>query len=313
MDPEHGTELLWAPGRRGDLNLARIVDHAVAVADAEGLAAVSMRRVAERLGFTSMSLYRHVPGKAELVGLMRERVLGEWAPSGQGHVDGPPDTATDDDLPWRTAVEAWAREGMELHRRHPWLAEASGARQVPGPNAVAGFERALTAMARTGLPPAEVVAAVALVGDYVEGAAAQESERARAEQTSGLSHEEWWGERESLFEELDERYPTLNRLYAEGAYESPPDAFEYGLARVLDGIQTRVRDESRDESKGVAHTTECVECGRPVAYTGFGRPKDYCSPACRQRAYRSRRGPLSLRSAPGSGRSSGPSAPSTRA
>lgn len=281
MEPERGTELLWAPGRKGDLNLERIVDRAVELADEKGLGGVSMRRLAERLGFTSMALYRHVRGKAELVALMRERVLGEW----EQRV-GVRFPATDRSLSWRSAIEAWARQGLELHRRHPWLGESSGEREVPGPNAVAGFERALAAMARTGLPAAEVVAAVTLVGDHVESAAAREAERARAERDSGVDHRRWWGARSSLFDRLD-HYPTLTRLYSEGAYECPPDRFEYGLARVLDGIASRIRDETRDET-GSGRDGRCPVCGQAIEHTGSGRPRTYCSRACRQRAYRDR-------------------------
>ena len=282
MDPERGTELLWTQGRRGDLNLERIVDQGVELAEAEGLAGVSMRRVAERLGYTSMALYRHVPGKAELIALMRERVLGRWR-----RLEAPTDPAAGEHTAWRPAIESWARRGMELHRRHRWLTESTGERHVPGPNAVAGFERALAAMAGSGLPPAEVVAAVTLVGEHVESTAAKEAERARSERDSGLGHEEWWASRESLFDRLDP-YPTLNRLYAEGAYDDPPDQFEYGLARVLDGIAARIRDEISDEYRAESGK-QCGVCGRAVGRTGSGRPREYCSQACRQRAYRSRR------------------------
>ncbi|MEV4187163.1 TetR/AcrR family transcriptional regulator, partial [Streptosporangium canum] len=132
VDPERSTELLWGTRSRRGLSLERIVRAAIELADAEGLAAVSMRRVAERLGFTTMSLYRHVPGKAELVDLMRDEVMG-----------GEPDAGADRRPGWRAELEAWARDGLALYRRHPWLAEPSGTRRVPGPNAVAGFERAL--------------------------------------------------------------------------------------------------------------------------------------------------------------------------
>ncbi|MBB6171676.1 AcrR family transcriptional regulator [Nocardiopsis mwathae] len=244
------------------------------LADTEGVAAVSMRRLAERLGYTTMALYRHVPGKAELLALMRDEVLGESAaePGAVRRATG-----------WRAELEAWAREGMALHERHPWLAETGDARQVPGPNAVAGFEHGLSIVAQTGLPPAQVVAAVNLVGGFVESTARQAAAAARAQERTGVSDEEWWSGRDSLFAHLDHRYPTLNRLYREGAYDAPPDPFEFGLQRVLDGVEALICDERRDEK-------ECGACGRPVAVGPAGRPREYCSRACQQRAYRKRRG-----------------------
>ncbi|CAM3423479.1 TetR/AcrR family transcriptional regulator [Kibdelosporangium persicum] len=265
-DPERSTELLWGTRARRGLDLDTIVRTAIDLADREGLGAVSMRRVAEVLGFTTMSLYRHVPGKAELLDLMRDAVT----------------TPPGDEQPadWRSGLEAWARAGLALYQRHPWLIESSGPRAVPGPNAVAQFERALSIVAATGLPPAQIVAVVTLVGGFVESAARQVVHTIAAERESGLTHEEFWGARDSLYEHLD-RYPTLSRIYEQGGYDEPLDPFEFGLQRVLDGVATLVRDEKRDESW-------CVVCGDPVAVTGKGRPKEYCSRACQQKAYRKR-------------------------
>src|SRR3954447_23938791 len=81
-------------GPKPALTLDRIADAAIAVADAEGLAAVSMQRVAADLGYTKMSLYRYLPGKAELVAAMLERGIG-----------GPPATVPGG---WRAALTGWA-------------------------------------------------------------------------------------------------------------------------------------------------------------------------------------------------------------
>jgi AcrR family transcriptional regulator len=271
QDPERSTELLWGAKPRRGLNLESIVGTAVALADTDGLAAVSMRRVAEELGFTTMSLYRHVPSKAELVDLMRDAAMA----SAPGADDSP------DDVPhWRAELAAWARDGLALYRKHPWLVEASGPRSVPGPNGVARFERALAAARRANLAPAQIVAVVTLLGGFVESAARQVVQIASAEQQSGVSHEEWWGARDSLYEHLDQ-YPTLTWIYEQRGYDDPLDPFEFGLERVLDGIAALVRDENRDE-------TVCVVCGTPVATGSRGRPRAYCSRACQQRAYRKR-------------------------
>ncbi|MCC8251646.1 TetR/AcrR family transcriptional regulator [Saccharothrix luteola] len=263
-DPDRSVELLW--DGRGGLSLDAIVGAAVEVADAEGLTGLSMRKVAERLGFTTMSLYRHVPGRDHLVDLMRDAVLGD-----------PPSARR---RGWRSDLEAFAWHSWELRKLHPWLAEVPG-RSVPGPNALAHYEHALSILVDTGLTPAEVVAAVGLVGRLVDAEASALVEAARAERGTGVSDEEWWGARDTLFAHFD-RYPTLTRLWETGGYDQP-DPFGFGLARVLDGIELliRQRDEKRDES--------CQVCGRPVAQPASGRPRSYCSRACQQRAYRSRR------------------------
>ncbi|GAA1530863.1 TetR/AcrR family transcriptional regulator [Actinomadura kijaniata] len=275
-NPDHVVELLWrAPEARPrpGLSLDRIVRAGVELADAEGLAGLSMRKVAERLGFTTMSLYRHVPGREQLVDLMCDAVAGETAITGDAGGDG-----------WRARLEACVRSGWELRRRHPWLTEARGGRRVPGPHTLAVYERMLGAVADTGLPPAEVIAVVGLVGRFVDSEALLLLESARAERRSGVSDEDWWGGRDALFERLHD-YPTLTRLWEEGGFDRPEDPFEFGLARLLDGIELLIqqRYETRDENAG------CVVCGTPVGRSASGRPRTYCSSSCRQRAYRRRR------------------------
>ncbi|MBN6041209.1 TetR/AcrR family transcriptional regulator [Amycolatopsis sp. 195334CR] len=277
-DPERAIELLWGarePDRPG-LSLGRIVAAAIEVADAEGLGALSMRKVAERFGTTTMSLYRYVPGKAELVELMRDAVYGE----------APLEPA--DGLDWRTGLERWARRAWGIHQRHPWLVYSAGSRRLPGPNIMAGYDHALDVAARGGLAPAQVIAVVNLVGGFVESVARQAGETAELQRRTGISHERWWSERESLFERLD-AYPALARLWESGGMDEPLDPFEFGLRRTLDGVQALVdsagREVIRDENGGA----KCVVCGKPVAGGGRGRPRDYCSRACQQRAYRRRR------------------------
>uniref|UniRef100_UPI0013B3F03A TetR/AcrR family transcriptional regulator n=1 Tax=Nonomuraea lactucae TaxID=2249762 RepID=UPI0013B3F03A len=119
-DPDHGVELLWRQDGgeepRQGLSLGRIVRVAVELADAEGLAGLSMRKVAERLGFTTMSLYRHVPGRDQLVDLMSDAVMAEAAGSlpamrEDSEAGGPAGG-------WRARLEAGARAGWELRKRH---------------------------------------------------------------------------------------------------------------------------------------------------------------------------------------------------
>ncbi|MFI6741362.1 TetR/AcrR family transcriptional regulator [Nonomuraea sp. NPDC050451] len=274
-DPE--VELLWREQDREPrpgLSLVRIVRAAVEIADAEGLEGLSMRKVADRLGFTTMSLYRHVPGRDQLVDLMVDEVYGEGAgtpeepEAGQG---------------WRERLEAAARQGWRLRERHPWLAEVRGTRHLPGPNGVAHYDHMLSTLTGTGLTPSEVIAVVGMLGRFVDAEALTLAETRREERRSGVSEQDWWGSRDALYERLD-RFPTLSRLWEEGGWDHPEDSFEFGLRRQLDGIEAliRERDESRDESSG------CLECGTPLEPAPSGRPRVYCSRACQQRAYRKR-------------------------
>jgi hypothetical protein len=219
-----------------------------------------------------MSLYRHVPGRDQLVDLMVDEVLGE-------HPDDVPEAAG-----WRARLEAGARQAWRIRRRHPWLAEVRGTRHLPGPNAVAHYDFMLSTLTGTALTPAEVIAVVGLVGRFLDAEALHLLEIRHEERRSGVPEEQWWGARDALYDRLY-GYPTITRLWEAGGWDAPEDSFEFGLRRLLDGVQVLIddRDESRDE------TAACVECGRPLAGTAAsGRPRVYCSRACRQRAYRKR-------------------------
>ncbi|QVQ52818.1 TetR/AcrR family transcriptional regulator C-terminal domain-containing protein [Spiractinospora alimapuensis] len=267
-DPDLDVELLWRP-RRG-LDLERIVHAAVEVADEDGLEGMSMRKVAERLGFTPMSLYRHVPGRDQLIDLMLDGAMARL-----------PDPPTEGD--WRSRLETCLTQGWELTRRHPWLAEARGTRRLPGPNTVARYERMLAILADTSLPPAEVIAALNVVSRFVDAEATALLEAARAERDGGGTDEEWWDARRSLFDQLD-AHPTITALWEAGGWDDPVDTFTFGLARLLDGLEARIktheqlRDEMRDEN--------CRVCGTPIDQPDSGRRRRYCSRACQQRAYR---------------------------
>jgi AcrR family transcriptional regulator len=243
-DPARSMALLWGtqpPPTRGPkpgLSVERIVGTAVGLADAEGLAALTMRRVADRLGVGTMSLYTYVPGKAELLDLMLDTVLGELA-AADGEAGG-----------WRDRLERSAREHWALYQRHPWVLQVSGARALLGPNETAQFEASLDAVSGVGLSGKEMVLVVSLVTGYVRGAAQGAVEAAHAAQHTGVTDEQWWAAREPIFDKYFDRsrYPTLTGLEQEGAFrpsegdldynlQNALDSFEFGLQRVLDGIE----------------------------------------------------------------------------
>jgi AcrR family transcriptional regulator len=257
-DPERTMALLWgrAPtptrGPKQRLALDDVVAAAVAIADADGLAAVSMRKVAERLGHSAMSLYTYVPGKAELLDLMLDRVLGEL-PTQYDLAGG-----------WRKAVEQCARDGWALYERHPWMLQIASSRAVLGPHELDSYEAQLTLFDGLGLTAVEVVRAVGAVSGFVRGAAKTVADARAAEKATGQSDDDWWNARSPLLDELTtdvwpERYPTSTRLAAEHAFDqldrdpddATPylvkdalDAFEFGLQRLLDGIEALIARRS---------------------------------------------------------------------
>ncbi|MFG3659282.1 TetR/AcrR family transcriptional regulator [Streptomyces sp. NPDC047706] len=228
-------ELLWDTGRRPSrgpkpgLTLERIVEAAVRVADAEGLDAVSMRRVAAELGTGAMSLYRYVPGKGELLDLMLDRVQRP-SPDPSGLGDG-----------WRAALEALGRATLDLYRRHPWLLHVNQSRPILGPAAIEGMERVLTRIRPMGLSDRELVSAIILVDSYVVGAARTQVHQQEAERRTGLTDAEFWQAQVPVLEKVmaSGRYPVMASL-DEDTWGPDFDHFEFGLQRILDGLETIV-------------------------------------------------------------------------
>ncbi|MEU0738267.1 TetR/AcrR family transcriptional regulator [Streptomyces sp. NPDC006134] len=229
-------ELLWDVGPRPSrgpkpgLTLDRIVEAAVRVADAEGLEAVSMRRVATELGTGAMSLYRYVPGKAELLDLMLDRVQ---RPSGDP--DGPGDGS------WRSALETMARGTLALYRRHPWLLHVNQSRPILGPGALDGMEKVLARIKPMGLSDPELVSAIIMIDGYVAGAARTQVYQEEAERKSGLTTAEFYAAQAPVLEKVmtTGRYPVLASL-AEDTWSPAFDHFEFGLRRILDGLEVLV-------------------------------------------------------------------------
>lgn len=224
-------EFLWdgraqpTRGPKPALSLDRIADAAIAVADAEGLAAVSMQRVAADLGYTKMSLYRYLPGKAELVAVMVERVM-----------DDPPAL---DPAQGRESLAAWTRALMAAFLRHPWsLAATVGARPI-GPRELGWMESALTVLAGLPLSGAERLdAMVVLVGHA----------RALAEQITGAQGDPEQG-LAAVVQRHSEGFPQVAAAMAEAAEKGERDqAFDFGLARILDGLDVLIARRAVDGS-----------------------------------------------------------------
>src|SRR5689334_7464548 len=162
-------EILWrdAPPVRRTRGLSRdrIVAAAIELVEAEGLAALSMARLAERLGCGTMSLYRHVANKNELLTFMLST-----AP------DPPP--KPEDPSNWRGALGDWAVGLWAVYHRHPWVLQTAAAGPPLDPGQLAWLDAGLAALGDTGLTERDKLAAVMAVLHYVRGAAALSIEAA---------------------------------------------------------------------------------------------------------------------------------------
>jgi AcrR family transcriptional regulator len=211
-----------APRRRGPRprhTRQEVVRAAVALADAEGLDAVTIRAVARRLGTGVMSLYSYVPDKQTLVYDMVEEVSGELGlPEPAGH--------------WRADMHLLAGAQRALLRRHPWLIEATSHLQPLGPGTLAVLEFALGALEPTGLPAAARLEAFAMVNGFVialvrtERAAVPDPAQAAAQVVR--------------LQELlaTGKYPRFAAALGEGGPAAADPAAQFGplLDRILDGL-----------------------------------------------------------------------------
>ena len=196
------------------LTVERIVAAAIELADEDGLAAVSMARVAERLGFTTMSLYRHVRNKEELVWRMLDGALGP---------------APELEIPdWRTGMERWAREFRARLLRHPWGIDIPITGQLPSLSQVSWLNRGLEALSSTPLHPGEQADLVLLLNGYVFWSVRLETSLSAAPPQPLIPVEI----------DLD-AFPHVRSAVRVGAFEdeyTDDQNFQSGLDRVLDGM-----------------------------------------------------------------------------
>ncbi|MFB6825975.1 TetR/AcrR family transcriptional regulator C-terminal domain-containing protein [Streptomyces virginiae] len=234
-----------APGTEPELTVERIVRAAVEIADAEGLAALSMRGVAARLGVAPMSTYRYVPGKEELILLMADAAYGEEFPA---------DAAGD----WRARIEVGGRTLWGLYRKHPWLARiGSLTRPLLVPNLLVHGEWMLGALDGHGLEPTALFDIHVLLYSHVHGLAAHLELEADAEATTGQSEDQWMDSRAPVLRELVDsgRFPTFAKVVGsfEDGYDLRLDAlFELGLRALLDGLTPVVEGSGRSRGPGPA-------------------------------------------------------------
>ncbi|MBU8899026.1 TetR/AcrR family transcriptional regulator C-terminal domain-containing protein [Corallococcus sp. M34] len=218
-DPERG------------LTRERIVRVAIEMADAEGLSALSMRGVASRLEVSTMSSYRHVRDKEELVLLMADAAFGAYV-----YPQVPPEG-------WRAQLELAGRALWSLFRRHPWLAQLSPlSRPLPLPGLLAHAEWSLRALKALRLEGAALLDAHVLLFSHMQGLASNLEREAQAEAATGLSDDQWGAAHEPALKSVAEsgRFPVfaalLRELPAEGYTLNLDALFEQGMKALLDGF-----------------------------------------------------------------------------
>ena len=244
-DPRRTIELLWGVrrrrrGPRPSLSGDQIVAKAIELTDRDGLGGLSMRRLADELGITAMSLYGYVPSKAELLDVMADRAYGEITSRG------------DPAAPWQARLAALARQHWALLLSHPWLLHIAASRPLLGPNVTALYDAELAAVDGLGLTDIEMDLIVSLLDDYVRGAARGAAEAAEAQARTGMSDQQWWEAYGPLLAEVLDpaRYPTAVRVGSAvgaeyGAAHDQARSFRFGLERIIDGIGAFINAASR--------------------------------------------------------------------
>jgi AcrR family transcriptional regulator len=224
-------ELLWqlrerpTRGPKPSLTLERIAAAAMAIADAGGLDALSMQRVAADLGLTKMALYRYVAGRDELVAVMVDAAVGE-----------PPNLAREAGG-WRGKLTAYARLLWETWDRHPWIPGATVGARVMGPNEVGWVESAVRVLAETGLDGPAQLNAVQLLSGHIRNAQAG---GARGSLPWSADHRLDSAMADLLHAQRD-RYPAVTAA-VDGAADTDTDARMFGLDCILDGLEMLIRD-----------------------------------------------------------------------
>ncbi|MEU7677557.1 TetR/AcrR family transcriptional regulator C-terminal domain-containing protein [Micromonospora taraxaci] len=216
------------PNRLVPLDRERIVAAAIALADEDGLDAVSVRKVAARLGAGPMRLYGYIATKDELFDLMVDEIYSEILPAEQ-----PGD--------WREALRVLAHRTRQTALRHNWLADLLGGRPALGPNALVVTEATLAAL--DGLADIDtVMRAVETVSAYFTGAIRREVANLRAERATGLSKQDWQRASGPHVTRMlaTGRFPALARAVHDGTDVDAETSFATGLEWVLDAIAAKL-------------------------------------------------------------------------
>lgn len=236
------SELLWersAPtrGPKPAFTPEDVVRAAMAIADGEGLAAMTMQAVAATLGLTTMAVYRYFPSKEALYDAIVDAGMGE------------PPAPIDPSGEWRAEVARWAHAKRSMLIARPWLAELPFVAAPHGPNWLLWLEAVAKPLARTGLRGQEIGQMLSIIDGYTRGASDTAISLARA-RARGTSDEEWAA---AVGADLgraigDARFPAFAAIItapSDGRPWTLEESFDFGLQRVLDGIELYVKSAVR--------------------------------------------------------------------
>ncbi|PJJ56955.1 regulatory TetR family protein [Mumia flava] len=252
--PAHRFVPLWEspePSRRGRparVTRGEIVDAAVAIADADGLDAVSMRSVARALDVGTMTLYSHVPGRVELVDAMVDRAYADF-------------TLPDPDLAWRPALEQYARSSWTMLRSHPWLLDLNSWRYPLAPHVFDAEEAGYRILIDTGLSPTQVVETIAVINSTVVGFARSAAAEDADQRADGTDYQAYWEGTTAFWEHTFDpsRYPSITRLWTTGVFESAATPFELRIGSLLDTVALLIERAQAEGGTDIPAFDVCME------------------------------------------------------
>ncbi|MBP1992326.1 TetR/AcrR family transcriptional regulator [Paenibacillus eucommiae] len=236
----NGAKLGWGLGKqpkrgpKGELSVKKIVEAAITIADKDGLSAVSMNRVAGSLGFTTMSLYRYISSKDDLLLLMQDSVC---------EIPIPPEVAGSD---WREDMREYVKACIDVFRVHPWFGEIPITSVPVAPNNLLVIDWVLRAMRNFPLNDYEKMSIVLLLSSYSRSCGMIQRDMDRALQAGGSPDSFSGLDYSAALKQLvkPERFPNLHPVIMSGAYtgenesdNTVGDDFDFGLERILDGIE----------------------------------------------------------------------------
>ncbi|WP_084436503.1 TetR/AcrR family transcriptional regulator [Aldersonia kunmingensis] len=257
---------LWEPptatsarGRPARVNRAQVVDAAVAVADENGLDAVSMRSVARALGVGTMTLYSHVPGRDLLIDAMIDRAYADFA-------------LPEAELPWRAALEAYARGSFALMRAHPWLLSVNSWRMPLAPHVFEAEEAGFRILIDTGLTATQVVETISILNQAVSGFARAAAAEDADQRAQGTDYEAYWAAQTDFWQNTFDptRFPTMTRLWTVGAFDNGATPFDLRIGALLDTIALLI--ERSDPPGAIPSFDECMQVPWPEPETGCDSP-----------------------------------------
>lgn len=227
-------------GPRPAYTRTQIAETAVRIADKDGLEAVSMRRVAAELGAGTMSLYRYVLSRDELIEVMQDLVIQE--------LDLPDRPGAD----WRADLTLFAHRSRAMMLRHRWMATVPGMRPFWGPGYLRLIEFGYGTLDRFGLPIDQVIVLFDILSGFVLTAVQNQISAIEVEERTGLSMEQLMARHGPLIRELIQSpdHRALRRIVidAQQPHQEWDERFEYGLNQVLDTISAALTASAGTEA-----------------------------------------------------------------